>query len=423
MARKLNKGTKDFLKELEALIESGGKTGLMSKILEIGIQKLIEIERDNYIGAGSYERVEHRKTYRNGYKPRKLATRVGELSLQVPQTRDGGFYPQLLERYQRSERALVLSLVEAYVNGVSTRKMKKITEELVGKDFSSMSISRYASELDSELEQWRERSLDDVYPYVIIDARYDKCRISSRITDIAVFTAIGIDTNGYRRILSVSVDWGENNTSWEEFIGGLKKRGLREVRLFTSDNHSGIRHAIRKHFPGSSWQRCQWHFLQNAKDKVPKRYQEQVQEELKDVWSSHSWAQAKGRLEEMAERWAGEFSQFSDFLSEEGWATLTVYNVCPKEHRKKLRTSNMIERVNEEFKRRGRVVRIFPNPESCLRLYSAIAKEWDEDWMSGKKYMTMDPLWRWEKENIPMGEALAPLPSDNSMKDKQITVA
>jgi len=422
MAKKVNKVTKDFSEELQDLLGEAKNSVLLGKIIEIGLQKIMEIERDAHIGAESYERTESRKTYRNGYKPRKLNTRVGCITLRIPQTRDGEFYPSILERYQRSEKALIIALAEAYVNGVSTRKMKKVTEELLGKEFSSMTISRYAEELDSELNTWRERPLKEEYVYIILDARYDKCRVCSQIIDIAIFTAIGIDAQGYRRILSLDVSWGENNTSWEEFIKGLKERGLRGVRLFTSDDHPGIRHAIKKYFPGTPWQRCQRHFLVNAMDKLPKRYRDQVHDELTEVWSSNTWEQAKDRLEEMAERWSGVFEEFSNFISEEGWETLTVYKACPKEHRKKLRTSNVVERVNQEYKRRGRVVRIFPNPQSCIRLYAAIAKEWDEDWISGKKYMDMGPLWDWEKEKASKEEELAPLPSRYSKEDKKLTV-
>jgi len=423
MARKVNKITKDFSEEIQDLIGEAKNSGLLGKIIEIGLQKIMELERDAHIGAESYERTGSRKTYRNGYKPRKLNTRVGCITLQIPQTRDGEFYPSILERYQRSEKALVIALAEAYVNGVSTRKMKKITEELLGKEFSSMTISRYAEELDAELNAWRDRPLKEEYVYVITDARYDKCRVGAQIIDVAIFTAIGIDSQGYRRILSLDVSWGENNSSWDKFIGDLKDRGLRGVRLFTSDDHPGIKHAIKKHFPGTPWQRCQRHFLVNAMDKVPKRYRDRVHDELTEVWSSNTWEQAKDRLEGMAERWSGAFEEFSNFISEEGWETLTVYKTCPKEHRKKLRTSNIVERVNQEFKRRGRVVRIFPNPQSCIRLYGAIAKEWDEDWISGRRYMEMEPLWIWEKENAPKEEEHAPLPSDTSLSVKKLIVA
>ena len=195
----MSKDTKDFSEEIQELLKETHNPGLLGKIIAIGLQKIMEAERDAHIGADSYERSESRRTYRNGYKPRQLNTRVGCITLQIPQTRDGEFYPSILERYQRSEKALVLALAEAYLQGVSTRKMKKLTEELLGREFSSATISRYAEELDVELDAWRGRPFKDAYPYVIVDARYDKCRVGPQIVDIAVLTAIGIDCQGHRR--------------------------------------------------------------------------------------------------------------------------------------------------------------------------------------------------------------------------------
>jgi len=214
MAKKEQRETKDIIEVLQDLIQDPRNPGILKEIVKLGIQNIMELERDAHIGAGSYERTGNRKTYRNGYKPRQLNTRVGSIDLRVPQTRDGEFYPSILERYQRSERAVIMALYEAYVNGVSTRKMKKITEVLLGKGFSSSSISRYAEELDQELEKWRTAVFKEEYVYVIIDARYDKCRVGGQIIDVAVFVAIGINAEGKRRVLSLEVSWGENNHSW-----------------------------------------------------------------------------------------------------------------------------------------------------------------------------------------------------------------
>ncbi len=423
MAKTQTKVTKDFLDEFQNLLTETKSSDLMGRIIEIGLKSIMEMERDAHIGVESYERSEDRKTYRNGYKPRQLNTRVGSLNLMIPQTRDGEFYPSILERYQRSEKALVLALAEAYFQGVSTRKMKQITEELLGRDFSSATISRFAEQLDSKLDAWRTRPFSEEYPYVIIDARYDKCRVGSKIVDIAVLTALGIDRQGYRRFLAIESAWGETNTSWDHFLEGLKERGLRGVRLFTSDHHPGIRNAIKRHYPGTPWQRCQRHFMVNAMDKVPKRDRDRVHDELVEIWASNTYEQATQRLDSMAADWSDPFEGFGQFLSEEGLETLTVFSTIPKEHHKKLRTSNMIERTNQEFKRRGRVVRIFPNPESCIRLYGAIAKEWDEDWVCGRKYLDMDPLWEWEKETASKAAEHAPLPSKTPQKVKELNVA
>ena len=415
--------TKDSLNEIQNLLTDTNTPELLGKILEIGLNTLMEMERDEHVGVDSYERSNERTGYRNGYKPRQLYTRVGALNLLVPQTRDGDFYPSVLERYQRSEKALVIALAEAYIQGVSTRKMKKVTEELLGKEFSSATISRYASKLDAELDAWRTRTFNVSFPYVIVDARYDKCRVGSKIIDIAVLTAIGVDQYGHRHFLAIESAWGETNTSWDNFFAGLKERGLDGVRLFTSDHHPGIRNAIKKNFPGTQWQRCQRHFLVNAMDKVPRRDRDRVHDELVEVWASHTYDQALQRLNAMATDWSDPFEGFAQFLSEEGLETLTVFSAVPKEHHKKLRTSNMVERTNQEFKRRGRVVRIFPNPESCIRLYGSLAKEWDEDWISGRKYMNMESLWEWEKEFASKAEELAPQPSKTPQEIKRLTVA
>jgi transposase-like protein len=385
------------LSQLKALTDTEGED-IMGKIVKLGLEQLMELERDTHVGKESYERGEGRRTYRNGYKDRQLYTRVGPLTLRVPKTRDGKFYPSILNKYQRSEKALVLALAEAYYQGVSTRKMKRVTERLLGKEFSSQAISDFAARLDGELEGWRNRSIEGHYPYVLVDARYEKCRIDHRIADVAVLIAIGINEEGYREVLSVDVRWGETKTSWEQFFGDLKERGLSEVRLFTSDAHPGIRSAIKHHFTGTAWQRCQCHFLREMLDSVPKSRRAKLHDLLKIVWESHDRETAKKRLKEAAQFVEDCAPGTARRIVEDGWQTLTVYDVAPPGHHRRLRTTNMVERVNEELKRRSKVVRIFPNPESCLRLFSALLKELHEDWCSGRKYLDMDKLKEWKRE-------------------------
>jgi putative transposase len=382
---------------LSELINFNGEN-IMAEILRLGIQQLMELERDEHIGVGSYERGEDRRSQRNGYKSRTLYTRVGSLILQVPQTRDGQFYPSILERYQRSEKALVLALAEAYLQGVSTRKMKKVTEELMGKEFSHMSISRFATNLDAELDAWRERSFTKEYPYVIVDARYESCRVDGKIIDIAVQIAMGIDSEGYRHVLGLDTAWSESGDSWDRFIGGLKERGLRGVRLVTSDDHPGIHPAIKKHYPGAVWHRCQRHFTVNATDLVPKGRRDDVYQRLKDAWDCKEYKDAKAIMDKLAEDYQDLYPPLSELISEHAWETLGVYHAAPAAHHKRLRTTNMLERVNQELKRRSRVVRIFPNPKSCLRLFTALLKEWHEDWAYGRKYLNMDLLVEFEAD-------------------------
>jgi len=374
----------------------GSEEGLLAKILELGVQALMEAERDMHVGAAPFERTGVRRTQRNGYKPRTLTTRVGTLELRVPQTRDGEFYPSMLERYQRSEGALIASLAECYVQGVSTRKVASICEELFGEDGSGLShetISRYAARLDEELEPWRTRSLEGSrYPYLMLDARYEKARVEHRIVDVAVLVAIGVNADGYREVLAVDVAHGETRTSWSSFLDGLVERGLEGVELVVSDAHPGLREARKRHLPGVPWQRCQRHFLENALDKAPKALEDELHERLRAVWDDQeSYDEAREALDALAADLEPEHPKLAEWLEVEGEATLSCFHF-PPEHRLRIRTTNGVERVNQELKRRTRVVRIFPNPESCLRLASALLKEYHEDWITGRRYLRMEPL-------------------------------
>jgi putative transposase len=302
--------------------------------------------------------------------------------------------------------------------------MKMITEQLMGKEFSSASISRFTAILDAELEAWRERTLlTKEYPYVLVDARYESCRVESKIIDIAVLVAIGIDAEGYRHVLGIDTAWSETGDSWDRFIGGLKERGLRGVRLFTTDDHPGIHPAIKKHYPGAVWQRCQRHFSVNALDLVPKSKRDDLYQRLYHAWECKTYEEAQAAMEKIAEDYQDKYPDLAEFISEHAWETLGVYHTAPAEHHKSLRTTNMLERVNQELKRRSKVVRIFPNPKSCVRLFSALLKEWHEDWVHGRKYLNMDPLETFEAERCVQQQERAPAVELESMKEKRITVA
>ena len=395
----IGKDTKNSFKNQLADVLEKDADNVLGEILRIGLQELMEAERDEHIGAGHYERSDQRRTSRNGYKPRQLYTRVGTLKLRVPQTRDGEFYPSILQRYQRSEKALVAALAEAYVQGVSTRKMARVTEQLLGKEFSSTTISRFSSQLDAELEAWRSRRLEQSYPYVLLDARWEKTRRDGVIVDMAVLVALGVAEDGHRHVLAVETGWGESEAVWSEFIKGLKQRELSGVELFTSDNHPGIRAALRSHYSGIPWQRCQFHFLRNALDRVPQKREQELQQALEDAWRADNTArQAKDKLDQLVEELSGPLPKVADWLSEQAPQTLTVFRVAPPAHRKRLRTTNAVERINQELKRRSKPVRIFPNPESCLRLFAALLKEQHEDWITGRCYLDMDPLEAFRKQ-------------------------
>lgn len=369
---------------------------LLARVLELGLQALMEAERDAYVGAEPFERTGARRTQRNGYKPRTLRTRVGSLELRVPQTRDGRFYPSLLERYQRSEGALIATLAECYVQGVSTRKVASICEELFGEGLSHETVSRYARELDAELEPWRTRPLETSYPYLMLDARYEKARVEHRIVDVAVLVAVGVDADGYRQVLAVDVAHGETKASWSAFLEGLVERGLEGVELVVSDAHPGLADARRRHLPGVPWQRCQRHFLENALERAPKALEDELHERLRAIWDdAEGPEQARAGLRALATDLEAEHPELAEWLEVKGEETLSCFHF-PQSHRRRIRTTNGLERVNQELKRRTRVVRIFPDPDSCLRLATALLKEYHEDWITGRRYLRMDPLWERE---------------------------
>jgi len=365
---------------------------LLAEVLRRGLETLMEAERDAYVNAGPFERGEARQAQRNGYKPRTLTTRVGRLELQVPKTRDGGFFPSILQRYQRSEAALITALAECYVQGVSTRKVGAICQELFGDTLSHETVSRYVQELDQELEPWRRRRLEGEFPYVILDARYEKARVDHRIVDVAVLVAIGISETGHRHVLGIEVAHGETRTSWGEFMQGLIERGLSGVRLIVSDAHAGLQDARRRHFPGVEWQRCQRHFLMNALDKAPKALKDTLHQRLREIWDqSFGLEAAREGLRRLVNDLEPKRPELAAWLESDGEQTLTCFHFPPT-HWLRIRTTNGNERLNEELYRRSRVVRIFPNPESCCRLATALLKEWHEDWITGRTYLNMEHL-------------------------------
>lgn len=398
--------------ESQAMVEwmqgvLGAEEDLLARILELGLQALMEAERDAYVGAAPFERTGVRRTQRNGYKPRTLTTRVGRLELRVPKTRDGRFYPSLLERYQRSEGALIAALAECYIQGVSTRKVAAICEELFGEGLSHETISRYAQRLDEEIEPWRTRSLESRYPYLMLDARYEKARVEGRIVDVAVLVALGVSEDGHREVLAVDVAHGETRASWSAFLEDLRARGLEGVELVVSDAHPGMADARRRHLPGVPWQRCQRHFLENALERSPKALEDTLHRRLRSVWDhAHDVEAARAALGGLAADLEAEHPELAEWLEAEGQETLSCFHF-PAGHRRRIRTTNGLERVNQELKRRTRVVRIFPNPESCRRLAAALLKEYHEDWISGRRYLRMEPLFE-AAADPPEGDSVRP---------------
>jgi putative transposase len=345
-------------------------------------------ERSEYLGARPYERSDSRCGYANGFKGKTVKTRLGELPLKVPQTRDCEFYPQSLEKGLRSERALLLSIAEMYVQGVSTRRVKKIVEELCGMDVSSTQVSRAAAELDELLAAWRDRDLGR-YRYVVLDAQYEKVRQGGQVLDAAVLIACGVDADGRRDILGCSVSLSEAEVHWRAFLTSLKDRGLYGIELIASDAHEGLQAARRAVFPSVPWQRCQFHLQQNAGQYVPSVAQRSpVAADIRAIFNAPDQHEAERLLEMFVERNQKTAPKLANWAEEALPEGFTVFSLPPA-HRRRLRTTNLVERLNEEIRRRTRVARLFPNEASCLRLVSAVLMEIAEDWQTAdKRYIT-----------------------------------
>ena len=377
------------MNELKAII--GEDQDLIRGIVQVAVQEFLEAEMEEALGAAKGERTEGRLGYRSGYYPRKLIARVGTLELRVPQDRQGRFSTEIFSRYQRSEKALVAALIEMYVQGVSTRKIKAVSEELCGHEFSASTISELNATLDDELEKFARQRLDGEYPYLILDARYEKVREDGVIRSRAVLVAIGIDWEGRRRILGVELAGRESATSWREFLLGLKARGLCGVRMAVTDDHAGLRRAIAEVLPEAAWQRCYVHFLRNALDHLPRKADDDCLTELRWLYDRRDAAEARLHLCAWLERWAAKYPRLCAWVEEGIEQTWTFYRQ-PREHHKHIKSTNLLERLNQELKRRTHVVRIFPNEQSCLRLIRALASEQHEEWLDGPVYLDMQPL-------------------------------
>ena len=370
---------------VQVLAENGFEG--MAHAMELLINECMKVERQQALGVGPYERSEARHGQANGFKPRQLKTRVGPLHLQVPQVRGAAFYPQALERGSRSEKALRLALAEMYVQGVSTRKVSQITEELCGCEISSSDVSRATALLDEELEKWRTRPLGGV-KYLVLDARYEKVRESGRVRDCAVLTAIGVDAEGHRSVLGVSVSLSEAEVHWREFFKSLLTRGLHGVELIVSDAHAGLKEARQACFGSVPWQRCQFHLLHNAMQYVPKEeLKREVVADVQSVLDASDLPAAQDRLQRVVRKYEKTAPKLAAWLEANVPESLTVLGL-PSSHRKRLRTTNMLERLNRELKRRTRVATLFPNSASLLRLVSAVLIEVSEEWETGKRYVT-----------------------------------
>ena len=374
-----------------AILSEEGFDGMASAIATL-MNEAMKIERSEFLGAAPHERSEDRRGRANGYKTKRVKTRVGDVDLRVPQVRDvadgAAFYPQSLERGQRSERALRLAVAEMYVQGVSTRRVAEITRELCGLEVSSADVSRAAQLLDEELEQWRTRPLGRVV-FLILDARYEKVRHGGSVRDCALLTAIGIDDDGRRCVLGTSVSLSEAEVHWRDFLASLQERGLHGVELIVSDDHKGLKAARKARFAGVPWQRCQFHLQQNAQAYVPRKaLRKKVAAQLRGIFNAADRAEAERKLADLVATWRKDAPKLAEWAEENIGEGLTVFDLNLTEaQRRRLRTTNSLENLNQQIKRRTSVARLFPNEASLLRLASAVLMEISEEWETGRRYL------------------------------------
>jgi len=383
-----NKKNKHLINEA---LEDFARNGIreLRESLERMLNELMVSEREEAVGAALYERTVDRKGYCNGFKDKKLLTRTGELKLKVPQVRGVDFYPSCLEKGERVEQAIKLTLAEAYLQGVSTRKMKALTEELCGKEISSTQVSRLAKILDEEVQKFKRRKLGR-YRYLFLDAQYEKVRYEGSVRSLAVLKAVGINEEGIREVLGISCGLSEAEVHWRTFLEALTSRGLCGVELITSDDHSGLRNALKAVLPSVKWQRCLFHLSQNATAYASgKKLKKEIAGAVRDIYQAMDKEEALERIKRTVERFKDKAAKFCDWLEENFIEGLTFFDF-PESHWKRIRTVNVVERINQEQKRRTKAVRLFPNVESCERLVVTIAMRIHEEWAVASRYVTMD---------------------------------
>ncbi|MDN5345973.1 MAG: putative transposase [Petrotoga sp.] len=374
---------------LHQLFLSDAKDAGVAKLLESVLNQILQAQVTEQLKAEPYERTEERQGYRNGTYPHNLTTRVGTITLRVPRLRNGKFSTELFCRYQRSEQAFILALMEMVVNGVSTRKVAEITEELCGTRISKSLVSELCRRLDPVINAWKERPLkDNKYPFLIVDALIIRVREENRVVNRSMLIAVGVNEEGIREVLGFMIGDSESEDSWNEFFRGLKDRGLSGVDLIVSDDHRGLVKAMRRNFQGATWQRCQTHFMRNILDATPKSLQGEVKTTVQAILNAPDIDTARMLLSKTIEAYGKKAPRAMEIL-EAGFDDATTVLMLPERYRKRLRTTNSIERLNEEIRRRERVIRIFPNRESAIRLIGALLLEIDNKWAGGRRYLDM----------------------------------
>jgi len=375
-----------FEEVLELLRQEGPSPFLGA--LQLMLNTVMVLERQRALGAQPYERTEERQGHANGFKPKTLHTRMGTLELRVPQTRGIDFYPSVLEKGQRSERALMAALAEMYVQGTSTRKVKKIVETLCGFEVSSTQVSRATAMLDQILDPWRTRSLvDEAYPFIFLDATYEKVRRDGIVESAAILTAFGINSAGKRRVIGVSVAISEAEVHWRAFLESLAERGLHGLRLIISDAHAGLKKARTAVFPSVQWQRCQFHLQQNAQAFVQRMDQrKETAAAVRRVFQAPDRAEAERQLKLAMDKYQKTNPPLAVWMETNLIEGLTCF-AFPEKFRRRIRTTNMVERNNRELKRRTKVATLFTSEKSIERLVSALLMEQDEEWLGEKIYL------------------------------------
>jgi transposase-like protein len=388
----------DIKLDKENLVALLSKKEGLGELLESVLNQILDAQMGEHLGAEKYEHTDERQGYRNGYRSRQLYTRVGTLNLRVPQTRDGSFSTKIFKRYQRHEQAFVLGLMEMYLQGVSTRKVTKVTEALCGIQFSKSTVSQLCVDLDARLKAWRSRSLSAKrYPFLIVDALVIDVRRDEAVRATGCLIAYGVNEDGIREPLDLLLADSESENSWDELFLNLKQRGLSGVELTVSDSHSGLVAALKRHFQGAQWQRCQVHFMRNILGSTARHLRKELASRLRLVFRAEDKATARKLAASLSEDYKSKAFKAMACLDNGLEDAITVLQL-PLRYQQRLRTSNLAERVNEEIRRRQRVIRIFPNEASAERLIGAWLADLHERWLIGLKYFDMQEFWDWKNE-------------------------
>jgi putative transposase len=392
------------LAELVRKAEADGDVDFLKEGVRVLSQALMEVEVAQHIGAERYERTGERSGQRNGYRERSWDTRVGTLELQVPRVRDGSYFPSLLEPRKRAERALVAVVREAYVQGVSTRRVDDLVKALGLDGISRSQVSRLCAELDDEVERFRQRKLEGAYPVIWLDATFVKVRRDHRVVSMAIVIAIGVNAAGQREVLGLDVGPSEDGAFWHAFLRSLVSRGLSGVQLVTSDAHEGLKGAIAAVLQGASWQRCRTHFMRNALALVPKGAQQMVAATIRTVFVQPDASSAREQWRRVADSFRGRFPKLAHLL-DEAEADVLAYLAFPSEHWRQIWSNNPLERLNREVKRRTDVVGIFPTEPSIVRLVGAVLAEQHDEWQVSRRYFSAESL-----AKLTSTEEVMPLP-------------